>query len=148
MFFRREKPRELTFDDYINRLKEFGFEVTGEGSGKSRASRRGCAAVVEEVAGGDRPKVHRAGVVMGDEIALLVDGGFQKFFLTPSGKKVPALATHLRALHDFQEDLKEALGLTSLYNEGLGTVSDAHMYDRVEERDHGGPAKPWETSRN
>jgi hypothetical protein len=40
--------------------------------------------------------------------------------------------------------LKEALGLTSLYNEGLGTTSNAHLYDRVEDRDHGVPTRPWE----
>jgi hypothetical protein len=144
MFFRREKPRKLTFDDYLSRLRDFGFEVSGQGAGKARAARRGCAAMIEEVPGAERPKVHRAGVVLGDEIALLVDGGFQKFFVSPAGRKVPALATHLRALHDFQEDLREALGLTSLYNEGLGTVSNAHLYDRVEDRDHGVPARPWE----
>jgi hypothetical protein len=144
MFFRREKPRKSSFDDYLAQARNFGFEVTSEGSGRARAVRHGCAAVLETVAGAEHPKVHRAGVVVGDEIALLVDAGFQKFFLTPSGRKVPALATHLRALHDFQEDLKEALGLTSLYNEGLGTVSDAHLYDRVEERDHGVPPRPWE----
>jgi hypothetical protein len=31
--------------------------------------------------------------------------------------------------------LKEALGLVSLYNEGLGTTFDQHMYDRVKGRD-------------
>jgi len=72
---------------------------------------------------------------VGDEIGLLVDGGYQKFFRTPKGRKVPALAEHLKALHAFQEDLKEALGLVSLYNEGLGTTFDQHMYDRVKGRD-------------
>ncbi|HET8546383.1 MAG TPA: hypothetical protein VFL57_00185 [Bryobacteraceae bacterium] len=144
MFFRREKPRKLSFDDYLQRVRESGFEVKPEASGRARASRHGCAAVIEEIAGAGRPRVHRAGVIVGDEIALLVDAGFQKFLLTPGGRKMPALAAHLKALHDFQEDLREALGLTSLYNEGLGTVSNAHLYDRVEDRDHGVPARPWE----
>lgn len=144
MFFRREKPRRLSFDDFLQKLREFGFEVSAEGSGKARIARHGCAAVIEEVAGLEHPRVCRAGVVVGGETALLVDAGFQKFFVTPEGKKIPALATHLRALHDFQEDLREVLGLTSLYNEGLGTVSNAHVYDRVEDRDHGVPARPWQ----
>ena len=42
----------------------------------------------------------RAGVAMAGEIAVLVDGGFQKFFRAPSGKKKPALADELQALHD------------------------------------------------
>ncbi len=44
----------------------------------------------------------------------LVDGGYQKFFRTPNGKRKPALAEELKAIQDFQEYLKEALGLTSL----------------------------------
>jgi len=31
----------------------------------------------------------RAGLSMGTEIGELVDGGFQKFFQTPSGKRQP-----------------------------------------------------------
>ena len=48
------------------------------------------------------------------------------FWRSPSGRTAPALATHLKALHAFEEDLKEGLGLPSLYNESLGTTSDLH----------------------
>jgi len=81
---------------------------------------------------------------MGQEIASLVDGGFQKFMATPLGKKRPALAPDLVLIHSFQEDLREALGLTSLYNESLGTVSNKYLYDRVVDRDSGVPVRPWE----
>jgi hypothetical protein len=43
--------------------------------------------------------------------------------------------------------LKEALGLPSLYNESLGTVSEAYQYDRVVGRDKPEterPKRPWE----
>ena len=40
------------------------------------------------------------------------------------------------------EELKEALGLTSLYNESLGTVSDRYVYDRVTDRDQPEPQRP------
>ena len=83
---------------------------------------------------------------MGDEIGTLVDGGYQKFFLTPSGKRKPALAEELKAIQNFQEDLKEALGLPSLYNESLGTTSDLHLYDRVEHRDAGDSHNAWEVA--
>ena len=73
-----------------------------------------------------------------------MDGGYQKFFLTPSGIRKPALAEDLKALHDFEEDLKEALGQTSLYNESLGTVSTLYQYDRVQDRDRGVPKRIWE----
>jgi hypothetical protein len=136
MFFRREKPRVLSFEERINNLKQFGFQTQFESAGRAKVMKNGCAAIVED-RGEGRVKVHRAGVMIGEEIGLLVDGGFQKFFQTPSGKRLPALAGHLKALHDFQEDLKEGLGLISLYNESLGTTCDLHIYDRVEGRDAG-----------
>jgi hypothetical protein len=88
--------------------------------------------------------VSKAGLQAGGEVAELVDGGFQKFWRTPAGKSYPATAEQLRALHNFQEDLKEALGLVSLYNEGLGTTSASHLYDRVKDRDRGVPERAWE----
>ena len=89
--------------------------------------------------------VERAGIVMGKEIGSLTDGGFQKFFTTPGGKRKPALAQELKEIHDFQEDLREAFGLVTLYNESLGTVSNLYLYDRVEGRDSGKHDKPWQT---
>jgi hypothetical protein len=143
MFFRREKPVQLTFTDHVDNLRNFGFEVQTLGSGKVKAIRRGAAAIIEE-SGDHLPKIDRAGVVIGNEIAYLVDGGYQKFFSAPDGTKVPALARHLKALHDFDEDLREALGLPSLYNQGLGTTFDQHLYDRVKDRDRGEAPKPWQ----
>jgi len=143
MLFHRVRPKKLTFDDYLTRVREAGFEASSIGGSRYRVARNGIAAVVED--GGEKPKVTgRAGVLMGSEIASLVDGGFQKFLQTPSGARQPALAGHLKAIHEFQEDLREALGLVSLYNEGLGSVSNLYLYDRVEDRDSERPKKPWE----
>ena len=136
MFFRREKPKEPSFDERIGNLKKYGFETQSQSGGGVRVSRKGIAAVVTDVPG-KRPHIDKAGLAMGNEIGLLVNGGYQMFFATPTGKKRPALADQLHALHDFEEDMKEGLGLTSLYNEGLGTTSDRHMYDRVANRDAG-----------
>ena len=132
MFFRREKPRRVTYSDRLDSLKAMGFTVQPEGSA-TRVSKYGCAALVEDD-GTQDPAVGKGGVVVGQELGQLVNGGYQQFFVTPSGKKLPALAQQLRALHDFQEDLREALGRPSLYNTSLGTISDRHMYDRVEGR--------------
>lgn len=143
MFFRREKPHQWTFQERLDNVRKFGFTVDSEGAGKTRVSRHGCAAVVEDTAG-DRPHVNKAGVLLGSEIAMLVNGGFQMFLRTPSGRVAPALAAQLKALHAFEEDLKEALGLVSLYNESLGTTSDQHLYDRVLDRDHDRPKRPWD----
>ena len=144
MFFRREHAKVKTFDDYMSQARSAGFTVEGMGGGRSRISRDGAAAVVEASADGTPRFIERAGVMMGQEIATLVDAGFQKFLVTPHGKRRPALASDLKVIHDFQEDLREALGLTSLYNESLGTVSNQYLYDRVVDRDRGVPVRPWE----
>jgi len=143
MFFRRERQKQLTFQDRLEAAKDKGFTWTATDGGRVRVT-RGPVAVVLEDAGGMPRVVERAGIVMGGEIGALVDGGFQKFFQTPSGKRKPALADELKAIHEFQEDLREALGMESLYNESLGTVSTFYNYDRLKDRDRGVPKRAWE----
>ena len=44
--------------------------------------------------------------------------------------------------------MREALGLTTLYNESLGTTSEAYQYDRIVDRDKpvaDRKKRPWET---
>ena len=84
------------------------------------------------------------GVVLGNEIGQLCDAGYQKYWLTASGTKAPATADHLKALHAFEEDLREALEIDSLYNQSLGSTNELHLYDRVKDRDHGVQKRPWE----
>ena len=142
MFFRREKPHEPTFTERIAGLKDLGFSSKSLDSKRSLVTRDRIAAIVEDRAA-QRPHVNKAGLQIGDDIGLLVNRGYQVFWRSTSGKQLPAHATHLKALHNFEEDLKEGLGLPSLYNESLGTTSDLHLYDRVEDRDQG-IHKPWE----
>ena len=139
MFFRRQHPREITIDQRMEELRKAGFTVTPASGSRVTVSRNGCAAVLENLR-----VVEPAGILMAGGIGKLVDGGFQKFFLAPGGQKKPALAPELKAIHEFQEDLREALGLVSLYNESLGTVSTEYLYDRVHDRDRGVPKRPWE----
>ena len=145
MFFRRERPKPLTFEDHLNAARSAGFSTEPAAGGKTRIERNGIAAVFQAGADGTPVAVERAGVVMGKETGTLTDGGFQKFFTTPSGKRKPAQAEELREIHNFQEDLREAFGLVTLYNESLGTVSNLYLYDRVEGRDSGKHDKPWQT---
>jgi len=145
MFFRRAAAKNTTFDDRLSAARSAGFKTESMG-GKTRIERNGIAALAESGEGGLPNFSTRAGVVMGSEIGTLVDGGFQKFFVTPHGKRKPALAHELKAIQDFQEDLREAMGLVSLYNESLGTVSNQYIYDRVEGRDKGTHDKPWQTA--
>jgi hypothetical protein len=142
MFFRREKPHEPTFAERITSLKNLGFSAQSSDLHSAQVSRDGIAAIVEDRPG-QRPHVNKAGLLLGDEIGALVNRGYQVFWRTPGGRSLPARATQLKALHNFEEDLKEGLGLPSLYNESLGTTSDLHLYDRVEDRDQG-IHKPWE----
>jgi hypothetical protein len=142
MFFRREKSHEPTFTERLDGLRKLGFSTSPAGSGKAQVLRDGIGAIIEDRAD-QHPHVNKAGLVLGDEIGLLVNHGYQMFWQSPGGRRVPALATQLKALHAFEEDLKEGLGLTSLYNESLGTTSDLHLYDRVEHRDQGDAPEPW-----
>jgi hypothetical protein len=142
MFFRRERAKTPTTTERSEELRRAGYSIAQSG-GETRVSRDGFAVDLREQSGAFQA-AGRAGILMGDEIAVLVDGGFQKFFHSPSGKKVPATADQLKGLHDFAEDLKEALGMKSLYNESLGTVSTFYLYDRVKDRDRGVPKRIWE----
>lgn len=127
MFFRRRPPAAPSFQDSLENLRRAGFTVSADGPGY-RVSRGSVAATL------DQTRVKHAGILLDGELATLVDGGFQKFFRAPSGSQKPALAAELKALHAFEEDLREALYLTSLYNESLGTVSASYLYDRVKGR--------------
>ncbi len=130
MLFRRKQPSEPTFEERLGDLRQGGFEAVRQPDGRTQVRARGCAAIIVE---GSPLRVERAGRLMGDRIAQLVDEGYQKFW--DSGERqIPALAGQLRALHQFEEDLRAALGLESLYNTSLGTTNDTHNYDRVEGR--------------
>lgn len=132
-----KKPQRRTWDSVLGELRRRQFDVQPV-SGVANRERIGKydSAIVLEKAGNEAGlrMVVRPGVVICGEIAQLVDHGFQKFFRV--GKtEVPATAGRLKALHDFVEELKEVTGSVTLYNEALGTVSDAYLYDRVKGRD-------------
>ncbi|RPI11682.1 MAG: hypothetical protein EHM65_06890 [Acidobacteriales bacterium] len=134
MFFRHHSPRVISFEERLEGLRAAGFQVEPVSLQRVKVRRDCCAAVVEQSPEGV-PLVSSLGIVAGDQIAELVDGGYQKFFEVAGGQPRPALAPDLKALHDFQEELRQALGLTSLYNEALGTICDRHSYDRLRGRD-------------
>jgi hypothetical protein len=142
MFFQRENPKPRTFEQRIEAARGAGFVSRQEGTGRVRLTRGRYSAILAAGHGG-APELEAAGRLLGDDIAELTNGGYQMFFMTAAGKRAPALAEQLVELHAFEEDLREALGLGSLYNEALGTTSSKHLYDRVEERDDNTPKEPW-----
>jgi hypothetical protein len=137
-----KKTVKFSFDDVLSNLGSQKFDVapasegakTIGGSSTVRVSKHGCAAEIapatDKKAISATEIVTRPGFVLGGEIARLLDRGYQKFIKTHK-LEIPATADHLRAIHLFSEELKEALGATSLYNESLGTTSDTYVYDRL-----------------
>ncbi|MCC7234458.1 MAG: hypothetical protein IT163_04095 [Bryobacterales bacterium] len=145
MFFRREKPHVPSFSERLDQARGAGFSVSSGAQGATRVSRDGIAADVRENSGG-QPEFVQAGAVTGGEILSLVELGYQSGWQNAAGKRYPATAVQLKAFHAFTEDLRAVFGLTSLYNEGLGTVNKLHLYDRLEGRDEKREKKPWEVA--
>jgi hypothetical protein len=134
MFFRRRKPTLPTFEEQLKGARQQGFTVESEGAQRAKLSKYGCAAVLEAADAGKVRFAERPGVVLDGTIARLEDRGYQKFFQV--GKQTrPALAEQLRDLHRFIEEVRHVFGVTSLYNESLGTVSNGYHYDRLEGRE-------------
>jgi hypothetical protein len=143
MFFRRTRPKVPTFQERVSLLTNAGFSTQTMPVGRVRVAKNGVAAVIGD-GGKGQPEIEKAGILYGNEIATLLSAGYQMFLETPSGKRFPAHAEQLKALHEFEDDVKDALELTNLYNTSLGTTTPKHMYDRVNKRDTGQQPKPWE----
>jgi hypothetical protein len=142
------KSDQRDYDQAVAYLKEHGFDLLEAPATANRIflKKHNCSAAIEKDEHGGVRLFAKPGHLIAGEISKLIDRGYQKFLMT-SKSEVPATADHLRALHTFSEELKEALGQTSLYNESLGTVSDRYQYDRVEHRDEPAAARPpkaWE----
>lgn len=142
MFFRRTRPTIPTFVERVNLLKNAGFATQSTPDGRVKITKNGIGAVIGDE-GKNQIEIEKAGLLAGNEIATLLSAGYQMFFETPSGKRFPAQAEQLKALHSFEDDIKDALDLTNLYNTSLGTTTPKHMYDRVNKRDSGQQPKPW-----
>jgi len=139
-----------SYDEALAWLREHGFDVLEAPGTNGRVFLRKynvSAAIQKTVDDGVKIFAY-PGYLIGSEISKLVNRGYQQFMKT-SKTEIPATAEHLKALQSFTEELKEALGLPSLYNESLGTVSEAYHYDRIEDRDKPAvsrPKRPWEVA--
>lgn len=130
MFFRRDRPTIPTFSERVDLLKQAGFRTDHLPDGRVRITKNGAGAIVGDE-GKNQPGIEKAGIVTSSGIATLLSTGYQMFLETPDGQRLPATAEQLKALHEFEDDVKEALGLVNLYNTSLGTTSRRHEYDRV-----------------
>jgi hypothetical protein len=143
MFFRRPQPKIPTFAERVELLKRAGFTTETLPDGRVKFTKNGVGAIVGDE-GKNRPRMERAGVLAGAEVATLLSHGYQMFLETPNGVRMPATADQLKRLHEFEEDVRAELGMVDLYNTALGTTTPKHEYDRVFERDTGHQPKPWE----
>ena len=135
-----KKTPQRSFNDVLASLGGQRFDVAPAQEGAKRAPnavqvrKYGCAAEIAAAPDGTVEVLARPGWLLGGEIARLLDRGYQKFIKT-SKLEIPATADHLHAIHEFSEELNEAIGATSLYNQALGTTSNVYHYDRVKGRD-------------
>ena len=139
-----------TYEDAVAWLRDHGFDLIEAPGTQNRVflKKYNCSAAIQKNGNDDVKIFAYPGCLIGTEIAKLVNKGYQQFLKT-SKTEVPATADHLKSLHQFTEELKEALGLPSLYNEALGTVSDSYQYDRIVNRDEpqaDRPKRPWEVA--
>ncbi|HLZ39375.1 MAG TPA: hypothetical protein VKQ11_00340 [Candidatus Sulfotelmatobacter sp.] len=139
-----------TYEEALAWLRDHGFDVTDAPGTTTRVFLRkyNVSAAIQKTPEDGIKIFAYPGCLVGSEISKLVNRGYQQFLKT-SKQEIPATAEHLKALQQFSEELKEALGLPSLYNESLGTVSEAYQYDRVENRDKPPverPKRPWEVA--
>jgi hypothetical protein len=143
-----KKLKAKSYDDAVNWLRDHGFDILEAPgtSGRIFLKKYNVSSAIEK-SDDDTVRVFAyPGYLVGGEISKLVDKGYQKFLKTTK-TEIAATADHLKALHDYTEELKEGTGATSLYNESLGSVSESHQYDRVKDRDQAEtsrPKRPWQ----
>jgi hypothetical protein len=139
-----------TYEEGLAWLREHGFDVTEAPGTTGRVFLRkyNVSAAIQKTPEDGIKIFAYPGYLVGSEISKLVNRGYQQF-LKNSKTEVPATADHLKALQSFAEELKVGLGLPSLYNESLGTVSESYHYDRIKDRDKAPvdrPKRPWEVA--
>lgn len=139
---------QRTYEDAVSWLRDHGFDLIEAPATQDRMflKKYTCSAAVQKTGDGGVRIFAYPGYLIGSEISKLVNRGYQQFLKTAK-TEVPATADHLHALQQFSEELKEALGLPSLYNESLGTVSESSHYDRIQDRDKPEverPKRPWQ----
>jgi hypothetical protein len=142
------KLEQRTYEDAVQWLRDHGFEIIEAPGTQGRVflKKYNCSAAIQKD-GEDGVKIFAyPGYLINGEISKLINRGYQQVLKT-SKTEVAATADHLKSLQQFTEELKEALCLPSLYNESLGTVSEAYQYDRIVNRDKPvaqRPKRPWE----
>ncbi|MDR3749818.1 MAG: hypothetical protein P4M04_17000 [Acidobacteriota bacterium] len=143
-----KKLKTKSYEEALAWFRSHGFDVLEAPGASNRVflKKYTVSAAIERTADGEVQIFAYPGYLINGEISKLTDHGYQKVLKT-SKAEYPATVDHLKALHQFAEELKEGAGGISLYNEALGTVSESYMYDRVLDRDLAQserPKRPWQ----
>jgi hypothetical protein len=117
----------------VESLSPKGFLVRSSG-GVVRIEKYGCGAELrKEPTEGFRMTIIPSIMLQG-QFTRLWDAGYQKFLLTNEGQKVPIRVAELSNMRRFNEELRTALGVSTYYNEALGSTCQYTVYDRVKGR--------------
>lgn len=117
----------------LETLPSKGFQVSST-RGVIRVEKYGCGAEFRHVASGRFQMTILPTVLVCGQFTKLWDAGYQKFFITDDGQKIPVLAQQLLNMRNFNEELRSALGVPTYYNEALGSTCQVTEYDRVKGR--------------
>lgn len=114
----------------VESLSSKGFLVRSSG-GVVRIERHDCGAELRRAADSVYQMTVMPSIMLQGQFTRLWDAGYQKFLITHDSKKVPAHRVQLANLRQFNEELREALGVPTYYNEALGSTCQVTVYDRV-----------------
>src|ERR1700752_5269315 len=117
----------------LESLPSKGFQV-GSTRGGMRVEKYGCGREFRRLPDGRFQMTVLPTTVKDEQFTRLWDAGYQKFFITDDGRKVPALASELEQMRKFNEELRSALDVPTYYNEALGSTCQVTEYDRVQGR--------------
>src|SRR5437762_4572403 len=111
------KLEQRTYEDAVQWLRDHGFDLIEAPGMRGRVFLRkyNVSAAIQKD-GDEGVKIFAyPGYLISGEISKLINRGYQQVLKT-SKTEIAATADHLKSLQQFSEELKEALGLPSLYN--------------------------------
>ncbi len=126
--------KTVAMQDIQKQFEKAGFVVAKASGDRIEVRKSGCVAYV----GNERGKavyIQPPYLVFQGLLCELEDRGYQKFwFAKAENRRFPIRKADLGVLHSFDEEVRFILGLTSLYNESLGSTNARTVYDRLDGR--------------
>jgi hypothetical protein len=119
-----KKLKVRLFEDAVAWFKDHSFDVLEAPGASHRVflKKYHCSAAIERTDNSGVKIFAYPGYLINGEISKLVDHGYQKVLQTTKAE-YPATADHLKALHDFSEELKEGLGMIRKAQTSLAAIS-------------------------